>query len=117
MQLISKINKKNCFSLRITDEFSRYPWAIPMKDKKGTTITNAFQKNLKASNCKPNKKCIDKDSKFYNRSMKLWLEENDVDMYSAHNETKYVVTERFIKTLVNFINTWLQYQKLSICIS
>ena len=42
--------------------------------------------------------------------MKLWLEENDVDMYLAHNETKYVVTERFIKTLINFINTWLQYQ-------
>ena len=99
--------------MNLVDIHGLFLWKI----KKALQSLMLFKKNLKASNCKPNKKCIDKGSKFYNRSMKLWLEENDVDMYSAHNETKYVVTERFIKTLVNFINTWLQYQKLSICIS
>ena len=43
---------------------------IPLKDKKGTTITNAFQNILKESNRKPNKIWVDKGSEFYNRSMK-----------------------------------------------
>ena len=46
---------------------------IPLNNKKGITITNAFQKILDESNRKSNKKWIDKGSEFYNRSMKLWL--------------------------------------------
>ena len=46
----------------------------PLKDKKGITITHAFQKILKESTRKPNKIWIDKGSKFYNKSMKSWLE-------------------------------------------
>ena len=40
--------------------------------KKGITITDAFQKILKESNCKPNKIWFDKGSQFYNSSMKSW---------------------------------------------
>ena len=36
-----------------------------LKDKKGITITNAFQKLLKESNCKPNKVWVDQGSEFY----------------------------------------------------
>ena len=76
-----------------------------LKDKKGITITNAFQKTLKESNCKPNKIWVDEGSEFYNRSMKSWLEKNDIEMYSTHNEGKSVIAERFIKTLkMTFIN-------------
>ena len=64
-----------------------------MKDKKGITITNAFQKTLDESNCKPNKIWVDKGSKFYNRSMKSWLEKSDIEIYSTHNEGKCVVAE------------------------
>ena len=35
--------------------------------------------------------------------MKSWLEKNDIEMYSTHNEGKSVVGERFIKTLNNKI--------------
>ena len=48
-------------------------------------------------------KNLDKDSKFYNRSMKTWLEKNDIEVYSTHNEGKSVVAERFIRTLKNKI--------------
>ena len=48
MQLISKFNKGICFLLCVIEIFSKCAWAIiPLKDKKGTTIINAFQKNLK----------------------------------------------------------------------
>ena len=63
----------------VIDIFSKYAWVIRLKDKKGITITNAFQKILDESNCKPNKIWVDKDSKFHNRSMKPWLEKNDIE--------------------------------------
>ena len=87
--------------------FSKYAWVIPLKDKKGITITNTFQKILKESNRKPNKILVDKGSKFYNRSMKSWLEKNDLEMYSAHNEGKSVIAERFIRTLKNKIYKYM----------
>ena len=73
------------------DIYSRYAWVVPLKDKKSTTITNAFQKNLVESNHKPNKVWVDKGKGFYNRLMKSWLQDNDIDIYSTHNEVKFVV--------------------------
>ena len=70
MQLISKSNKGFRFLLCVIDIYRKYAWIIPLKDKKGNTITNAFQKILKELNCKPNKIWVDKGSEFYNRSMK-----------------------------------------------
>ena len=70
-----------------------------MEDKKGITIANAFQKILNESNCTPNKIWLDKGGKFYNRSMKSWLEKKSTEICSTGNEGKYVVTERFIRIL------------------
>ena len=78
-----------------------------MKDKKGITITNAFEKNLKESNRKPNKIWVDKGSEFYNRSMKSWLEKNAIELHSTHNERKSVVAERFIRTSTNKIYKYM----------
>ena len=103
MQLISKINKGFRFLLCVIDIFSKYAWVIPLKDKKTITTTNAFQKILDECNCKPNKIWVDKSSEFYNRSMKPWLEKNDIEMRSVHNERKTVVAERLIRTLNNKI--------------
>ena len=67
------------------------------------TIVNAFQKILDNSTRKPNKIWVDKGSEFYNSSFKKWLKDNDIEMYSTHNERKSVVAERFISTLKNKI--------------
>ena len=72
------------------DVFSKYALVIPLKDKKGITITNDFQKILNESR-KPNKISVDKFSKFYNRSMKSWSGKNDIEMYSTHNEGNSVI--------------------------
>ena len=42
---------------------------------------------------------MDKGSEFCNRLMKPWLEKNDIEMHSTHNEGKSVVTERFFRKL------------------
>ena len=53
---------------------------------------------LNDSGRKPNKISVDKGSEFYNNFLK-WLKDNDIDMYSIHNEGKSVIAERFIRTL------------------
>ena len=103
MQVISKFNKGLRFLLCVIDIYSKHAWVVPLKDKKGVSIANAFQSILKKSNRKPNKVWVDKGSEFYNRSMKSWLEKNDIEMYSTHNEGKSVAAERFIRTIKNKI--------------
>ena len=74
-----------------------------MKDKKGITITNAFQKILDESDRKQNKIWVDKSCEICNRSIKSRLEKNDIDMYSTRNEGKSVAFERFVRTVENKI--------------
>ena len=83
MQLISKCNKIMPFSLCVIDIFSKYAWVIPLKGKKGITITNAFQLLMipDGSNCKANKIWVDKGSEFCNRSMKSFLQNDNIEMY------------------------------------
>ena len=85
--------------LCVIDIFSKYTWVVPLKDKKGLTIVGAFQRVLDKSWCKPNKIRVDKRIKFYNSLFKKCLKDNDIEMYSLHNEEKSVVAERFIRTL------------------
>ena len=70
MQLISKFNTGFRFLLCVIDIFSKYAWVVPLIDKKGVSIINAFQKFLKQSNRKPNKIWVDKGSEFFNSSGK-----------------------------------------------
>ena len=65
MQLISKSNKVIKFLLSVIDIFSKYAWVFPLKDKKGETIVNAFQKVLDKPKRKPNRIWVDKGSEFY----------------------------------------------------
>ena len=55
MQLISKFNKGFRFLLRAIDIFSKYAWVVPLKDKKGVSTVDVFQKILDKSGRKPNK--------------------------------------------------------------
>ena len=91
MQLISKFNKGFRLLLRVIDIFSKYPWVVPLKYKKGVSTVDAFQKILDYSNRKPNQIWVDKGSKLYNSSFKKCLKDNDIEMYSIHNEGKPVV--------------------------
>ena len=68
MQLISKFNKGFRFSLCVIDIFSKYTWVVLLKDKKGVSIVNAFQKILDDSNRKSSKIWVHKGSEIYNNS-------------------------------------------------
>ena len=62
MQSLSKYNKRIKYLLRAIDLFSKYAWVVPIKDKKGVSIVDAFQKILKEFNRKPNKIWVVKGS-------------------------------------------------------
>ena len=70
-----------------------------MKDKRGFSIVNEFQKILGSSNRKPNIIWVDQDGEFYNYFFKRFLKNNNIKMYSTYSQGKSVVAERFIRTL------------------
>ena len=103
IQLIYKFNKGIRFLLCVIDFFSKYAWVVLLKDKKCVTIVNSFQNILDSSMRRPNKIWVDKGKELYNKSMRSWLEKNNIDIYSTHNEGKSVVAEGFIRDLKNKI--------------
>ena len=107
MQLLSKFNKGIKYLLCVIDLFSKYAFVVPLKDKKGISIVNAFQSVLNKSERKPNKIRVDKGSEFYNASFKKWLQDNDIVIYSTNNEGKSVVAKRFIRTLKSKIYKYM----------
>ena len=107
MQLLSKYNKGIRLLFCVIDIFSKYAWVVLLKDKKGISIVKAFQSILKQSNRKPNKIWVDKGSEFYNAYFKKCLRDNNIVMYSTHNEGKSVVAERFIRTLKSKIYKYM----------
>ena len=83
MQLISKYNKGIRYLLCVIDLFSRYAWVISLKNKKGESTVEGFEKILNDSNRKPKKIWVDNGSEFYNNKFKSFLKENDIEMYST----------------------------------
>ena len=98
MQSLSKYNTGINYLLCAIGLFSKYTWVDPLKDKRGISIVNAFQKIISKGN-KPNKICVDQGGEFYNNLLKRFLKINNIEIYSTCNEGKSVVAERFIRTL------------------
>ena len=110
MQSLSKYNKGIKYLLWAIDFFSKCAWFISIKDKKGTSIVNAFKKIVSGKSeveskgkRKPKKIWVDQGNEFYNKSFKDFLKINKIEMYSTYNEGKSVVAEKFIRTFINKI--------------
>ena len=103
MQSLRRKNKGIKYLLCAIDLYSKYAFVVPLKDKKGISIVNAFDNIIKQSKRKPNKTWVDQGSEFYNNNFKKWLSGNNIIMYSTYNEGKSVVAERIIRTLKNIL--------------
>ena len=110
MQSLTKYNKGIKNLLCVIYLFSKCTCVIPIKDKKGTSIINAFKKIISQGSeaeskrqRKPNKTWVDQGSEVNNNSFKDFLKINSTEMYSTYNEVKSVFAERFIRTLKNKI--------------
>ena len=88
---------------------------VPLKNRKGITIANVFQKIWDELWRKPHKIWVDQGCEFWNRLMKSWLEDNDTEMYLMYES---VATERFIRALKNKIYKYMtSILKMSISIN
>ena len=114
MQSLSKYNKGSRCLLYATNLFSKYAQVVPLKDKRGITIVNAFQKIILKGH-KPNKIWVDQGGEFYDKFFKRFLKNNNIEMYSTYNEGKSVVAERFIRTLKNKLFKHMTVVSKNVC--
>ena len=68
------------------DLVSEYACLVPLKEKRGISIVNAFENILDSANRKPNKIWVDQGGQFYNNFSKRFLKINNIEMYSTYNE-------------------------------
>ena len=106
----SKYNNNYKFILTVIDIFTKYAWAIPLKNKSGLSVTNGFKLVLGehlqggSEHRKPEKLWVDRGSEFYNKTIKSLLKEYELKLYSTCSDLKAVFIERFNKTLLHIIN-------------
>lgn len=74
------------FLLTVIDVFIKYARYVPLVDKTGQAITDAFKSITKM--CKPQKLWLDKGTEFYNRTFRKWLDEKCIELYRTLNEGK-----------------------------
>ena len=86
---LSKYNNIYKFILTVIDIFTKYAWAIPLKNKSGLSITNGFKIVLGegpqggSESRKPEKLWVDRGSEFYNKTLKSLLKEYETQLYST----------------------------------
>ena len=78
---------------------------VPLKDGKGVNESKRTSKKI----------WVDEGSELYNRSMKSWSQDNDIEMYSTHSEEKSAVAQKSIRIVNNKIYKY--YQKMCILIN
>ena len=69
-----------CFLLCVINIYSKNAWVIPLKNKKELQILMLFRKFYMNQNVNQIKIWVDKGSEFYNRSMKSFLQNSNVEM-------------------------------------
>ena len=98
MQSLQKFNDAYRYLLVCIDVFSKYAWDVPLKNKTGPALVEAF-KIILASGRKPEKIMTDQGTEFLNRHFRALMKEEDIELYNTYNETKASIVERLIRTL------------------
>ena len=92
-------NRGSRYVLVIIDNFSKFGWTIPLKNKKAQTIKDSFEKILISSKRKPNLIESDRGKEFYNNIFQDFLNKNNIKLYSRNTSLGAVFAERFNRTI------------------
>lgn len=112
MQYFSRANKGYKYILMIIDVFSKYGWAIPLKNKSGPEIVRAFTELWDNEGQNPPKFLwTDKGKEFDNKQFYSLLEKKKVHLYWTENEEKSCIVERWNRTIKR--NMWKYFTKHS----
>ena len=107
---LSHYNNNYKFILTVIDIFTKYAWAIPLRNKSCLSINNGFKIVLGehqqggSDSRKPEKLWVDRGSEFSNKTFKSLLKEYETKLYSTYSDIKAVFIERFNRTLLHIIN-------------
>src|SRR6218665_70121 len=94
MQSFAKYNDGFKYLLSVVDILCKYGWIVPLKDKSGKSVSQAFEKIFTSSKRQPKKLWIDKEKEFYNKDVQKLVE-----LYSTENEEKSCIIERWNRTM------------------
>ena len=98
MQSMQKFNDGYRYLLVCIDVFSKYAWVVPLKNKTGPSLVEAF-KVILSSGRKPEKIMMDQGTEFLNRHFRALMKEEDIELYNTYNKTKASIVERLIRML------------------
>ena len=92
-------NRGYRYVLVIIDNFSKFGWTVPLKNKNAQTIKDSFENILISSKRKPNLIETDRGKEFYNSIFQDFLNKNDIKLYSRNSSYGAVFAERFNRTI------------------
>ena len=98
-----KNNRGYRYILVVVDNFSKFGWTIPLKNKFAQSITDAFSEIIKSSNRKPNLLETDDGKEYVNKNFKELLKNNNIKRYSRYTDKGAVFAERFNRTIRNVL--------------
>ena len=96
-------NKSYRYILIVIDNYSKYLWAIPLKNKYSQTLTNEFSNILNKSKQKPLKIESDRGTEFYNNIFQNFLKIKNIHHYSRFTDKGPSIAERVIRTIRNLL--------------
>ena len=92
-------NRGYRYVLVTIDNFSKFGWTIPLKNKNAQTIKDSFENILINSKRKPNLIETDRGKEFYNNIFQDYLNKNNIKLYSRNSSYGAVFAERFNRTI------------------
>ena len=94
-----EINRGCRYALVIIDNFSKFGWTVPLKNKNAQTIKDSFENVLISSKRRPNLIETDRDRGFFNNIFQDFLNKNSIKLYSRNSLYGAVFAERFNRTI------------------
>ena len=85
------------YVLVIMDNFNKFGWTVPLKNKIAQTIKDSFENLLISSKRKPNLIESDRGKQFYNNIFQDFLNKNNIKLYSRNSSFGSVFAERIIE--------------------
>ena len=98
-------NKGFRYIFVIIDNFCKYLWCIPLKNKQSQSITNEFSNILTTSKRIPLKLESDRGAEFYNSIFQNFLKNKNIQHYSRFTDRGPSIAERVIRTVRNLLKS------------
>ena len=99
-QSLRQDNNQHTFILCVIDVFSKFGWAVAMKDKSSKSIIHGFETIFKSTSRRPSRLFSDKGKEYMNKAFQNFLKKHDITYVHSHNaDTKASVVERWQRTI------------------